>query len=244
MHAGGAPVTVVFAAMQRELRPLARILGLRPVALCGLPAWQRERLVAVALGVGPARAHAGATGVLAELNVSRVLVTGVAGAVDAALEVGDLVRPESVVDVRTGRVLVPSDGGAGVVRSGLLATIDQIWTGAEPPGATGPLLPPGTTAVDMESAAVAALAEDMALQWDVVRAISDVAGTLTPELTTLLRPDGSVDVRGAIRIVLSDPRLAVRLVRVGLGTARGVRVATRAVIAALGADAPLGEARG
>ncbi len=231
-----APVTVVFAAMRRELRPLARTLHLQPVSLCGLPAWRRERVVAVALGIGPARARAGASAVLAELNAARVLVTGVAGAVDPALEVGDLVRPQSLVDVRTGRVLVPRAGENEIGRSGLLATIDQVWTGAEPSGARGPLLPPGTTAVDMESTAVAAVAEDMALPWDVVRAISDVAGTLTPELTALLRPDGSVDVRGAIRIALCEPRQAVRLVRVGVGTARGVRAATRAVVVALGPD--------
>lgn len=216
---------VVIAAMPRELRPLARRLRLRPAPLRGLPAWRGDGLVAVAVGVGPARAAARAAEALDDLAPARVLVIGVAGALDPGLDVGDLVHPSAVIDVRTARELVPHGSGE---RNGVLATVEEVWCGHDPSG-KAPRLPAGATAVDMETAAIAALAEERGLPWDVVRAISDVAGTLTPELAALLRPDGRVDVRASMRLVLRDPRMLARLIKLGVDTAGAVRVATRVV---------------
>jgi hypothetical protein len=82
----------------------------------------------------------------------------------------------------------------------------------------------------METAAVAAVAERMGLPWDVVRAVSDTAGTLTPQLAGILRPDGRADMRAAARLVLGDPRAARRLARLGRGAARATRAASDVVL--------------
>jgi nucleoside phosphorylase len=210
---------VVMAAMARELRLLARVRHLRSGSLCGLPAWHGHGVLAVAVGVGPARAGESAGRVLDEVDAHLVLVIGVAGAVDPALAIGDLVRPARVVDARTGKVFVSNRPGP---RSGLLATVEKVSTAGH--------LPVGTTAVDMETAAIVAAAEGRGVQWDVLRAVSDTGNVLTPELAALLRPDGRADMRGAVRLVLRSPSLAGRLVRIGLGSSRAVQAATKAAL--------------
>lgn len=230
---------VVLGATPRELRPLARALRLRPEPVGDLPAWRDDRVVAVAVGVGPARAGAGAARVLDALAAQRVVITGVAGALDDSLEVGDLVRPAAVVDVRSGVVRTPSTPAPG---GAVLATVEQVHlSGRGPTGEGDVRLPAGATAVDMETAAIAAACEARGIPWDVVRAISDVAGTLTQDAASLLRPDGRADVFKAAHLVLRDPRALVRLVRLGLDSARAVRVATDAVVSELtatGSGAP------
>ncbi len=227
-----ARVVLVVAAMPRELRPLARKLRLRRASIAGLPAWRGHGVVAAAVGVGPARAGGGTAQVLGAVAARRVVVTGVAGALDPALEVGDLVRPATVVDVGSGSVHTP---GTMEARAGVLATVDRAYlAGRGPDGAASlPQLPDGATAVDMETAAIAAVCEANRIPWDVVRAVSDVPGTLTAEVASLLRPDGRADVAAAARVVLRDPKVIGRLVRLGLDTARATRAASAAVISDL-----------
>lgn len=220
---------VVMAAMPRELRPLVRACRLRSSPVGRLPAWRSDGLVAVAVGAGPTRARAMAAEVLEEIVAWRVLVTGVTGAVDPAFAVGDLVLPSAVVDVRSGRRFVPSASGP---RAGVLATVEQVSTGDD--GSAS--LPGGAIAVDMETAAIAEASEERGIPWDVIRAVSDTSGTLTAEIASLLRADGRADLRRVAGAVLRDPRLAGRLVRLGLGTARAIRVATRAVVKELEAE--------
>ncbi len=255
-------MVVVLAAMPRELRPLARALRLRGASVGGLPAWRGDGVVAAAIGVGPARARAGAIRVLEEVPARWVVVTGVAGALDTSLKVGDLIRPATVVDMRTGVVRTPttpttpstpsspstpispstpsspttpsptSTRGPTDAWTGVLATVEHVYQPAGGSADDGLVLqfPEGTAAVDMETAAIAAVCDEKGVPWNVVRAVSDVAGTLTPEVASLLRPDGRTDVAGAARLVLHDPRVLGRLVRLGLGTARAVRAATAAVV--------------
>jgi adenosylhomocysteine nucleosidase len=225
-------VVLVLAAMPRELRPLVRKLRLRPSSIDGLRAWRRSDLVAVAVGVGPARAGAGAARVFDVVRARRVVITGVAGGLDPSLKVGDLVRPATVVDVGSGSVHTP---GAPDARAGMLATVDRVFLSDRGSGvASSPAqLPEGATAVDMETAAIAAVCEANGIPWDVVRAVSDVAGTLTPEVAALLRPDGRADLVAAARVVLHDPRALGRMVRLGLDTERATRAASRAVISEL-----------
>jgi len=222
--------------MPRELRRLARARRLRAVRVCGRPAWCGDGLVAVALGVGPARAGTSASAVLDEVVPSRVLVTGVAGGIDPRLHVGDVLVPAAVLDLRTGRTFVPPIAAHPSSRSsgGLLVTVERVVAGGA--GAGG--LPPGTAAVDMESAAVAAAAEERGIPWDVVRGISDTEGTLTPEVAGILRADGSADLRRAAGLVARRPLDAWHLLRLGVGSARALRAAAAAVEAGLGAWAP------
>jgi adenosylhomocysteine nucleosidase len=225
---------VVLAAMPRELRPLVRRLRLRAGTVRGLPAWFGQGVAAAAVGVGPTRAGDGSAAVLDELAPRRAFVTGVAGAVDPTLKVGDVVRPARVVDVRSARSFSPHSSGP---RSGVLGTVERVFLDGGDTHTADPALPDGTTAVDMETAAIAAVAEARGVPWDVVRAISDVAGTLTPKIAAILRPDGRADLPAAARLVLRDPRVVRRLARLGVDTTRAVQAATAALAAELAAEA-------
>jgi adenosylhomocysteine nucleosidase len=227
---------VVLAAMPRELRRLVRALGLRPGSVGGLPAWHGDGVVVAAVGVGPSLAGASSARVLDETTPRRVWITGVAGAVGPDQRVGDLVRPAAVVDVRSGAAFTPDAAGP---RVGVLATLERIYVADGGTGvADAARLPDGATAVDMETAAIAAVCEEKGVRWDVVRVISDVPGTLTSEVASLLRPDGRADVPSAVRMVLRHPAALVRLARLGFDTARAVRIETRAILAELAAAAP------
>ncbi|MGH8989659.1 MAG: hypothetical protein ACRDXC_13875 [Acidimicrobiales bacterium] len=228
---------VVLAALPRELRPLVRALRLRPASLSGLPAWSAEGVVVAAVGVGPARARSGTAQVLGEVQARRVIVTGLAGALDPALHVGDLVRPAAVLDVQSGAVRMPCTPCTSGSRSGLLVTVPRVRlarTASE--GPQDARIPPEATAVDMETAAIAAVCDAEGVPWDVVRAISDVEGTLTPAISALLRPDGRADVVTAVRTGLRDPRTFLRLLRLGVDATRAVRVATATTISELSAE--------
>ncbi|HVC14362.1 MAG TPA: hypothetical protein VND62_05830 [Acidimicrobiales bacterium] len=221
---------VVMAAMPRELRPLVRALRLHASPLFGLPAWRGRGVVAVVVGVGAARAGTGAAQVLDGLAPRKLLVTGVAGAVDPALVVGDLVRPAAVVDAGTKTTFAPCTSDT---RVGVLVTVEGVGVGV---GVGSPSPLDGATAVDMETAAIVAAAEARGVPWDVVRAISDTAGALTAGVAAILRPDGRADLRAAARLVAREPRSVLRLVRLGLDSARATRAATRAVVIELAAE--------
>jgi adenosylhomocysteine nucleosidase len=85
----------------------------------------------------------------------------------------------------------------------------------------------GVTALDMETAAVAAVCEAGGVPWSVVRAISDVAGdqaVVKAMEQGLARPDGSPDVAAAARFLARAPWRVGSLTRL----ARQAQVAARA----------------
>lgn len=227
--------------MARELRPLARALGLsslrrsRPTAGAGATrgaehVWASDEVVAATVGVGRARAERATNRLLCDYRPRRVLVVGVAGALDPALCVGDLVVPEAVFDAATGELRRPHPRGgvaarAGPVRRGKLVTVERFGAGR-----AGPAWPPDAVAVDMETAAIAGACERSDVPWDVIRAISDLPGALGPEVASLLRPDGGTDVVAAMRLVGRHPAQLGRLFALGIATKRAVRGATAAAL--------------
>lgn len=225
--------------MAREVRPLVRALSLRPVPATGVHrAWHGGDRLAAVVGIGPVAAERATHRLLDTFGVGRVLVAGVAGAVDPALAIGDVVFPSEVLDRATGTVFRPHRPGG----SGLLVTSNAIGgalavegtpqgdvtaIAAEvPPGE----LPPGTSAVDMETAAIARVCEERGVPWAVVRTISDVPGTLDDSVLELLRPDGGLDVAALARLLVREPRQATRLARFGRDVQRAVQALTMAAL--------------
>lgn len=235
--------------MPRELRPLARALSLRTGEVDGLRAWRpvpgaprrageagaggRSDALAVCVGVGTERARASTERVLSALRPDAVLVVGVAGAVSATLRVGDVIAPARVVDARTGAAYVPSwdhqggtgsgagcGAGAAAMRRGTLVTVPRF----------GAPLGADATAVDMETAAIAAACAERGVPWDVRRGVSDAAGEVTPAVAGLLRPDGRADLVAVVRLLGTHPTELVRLVRLGRSTGRGLRAMTEAAL--------------
>lgn len=213
--------------MVREGRPLAAALGLRAVAADGSRVWQGSGATVWVVGVGPERASAGTERLLAALRPTRVLVAGVAGAVQPDLEVGDLLVPDAVVDGRSGATLrphreVPVGGRPPPGRGGVLATVARF----------GDPVPPGAVAVDMETAAVAAVCDAAGVPWDVRRTVSDARGDVAPEVAGLVSPGGGVDGLALARLLVRRPAEVATLLRLAGRT----RLAMRALVAAVEAE--------
>jgi|GEM_PF-421124 len=243
--------------MARELRPLVRELGLKKSSgdlrgrrrggdlWTGRPGQQGSQSVPAAVatvGVGPRRAGDATAALVDRLAPSWVVVTGIAGAIDARLQIGDVVEPDVVVDARSGKRYLPH--GARSLR-------DRGESGRES-GAPGDLTAPPPTApalvtveglggadslpaelaagagvVDMETAAIAEVCETRGIPWNVIRAVSDRPGTLTTAITGLVDPHGRVRAGALVRLVITEPRQAIALARLGTDTRRAIAASTR-----------------
>lgn len=230
--------------MTREVRPLVRSLALQPAAVPGVHrSWEGGGHLAAVVGIGPVSARRATEQLLEAVEVDRVLVLGVCGAIDPTLRVGDVLVPAQVVDRASGTVFRPHrDGGAGMLVTsnaigGVLAGEEPDATTAGADGTEAQLaalptaeLPPETSAVDMETAAIAGVCEARGVAWSVVRTISDVPGTLDDSVLELVRPDGGLDPLAVARLLVRNPSRARLLVQIARDTQRAVQALRRAAL--------------
>ena len=143
----------------------------------------------VANGAGRAAATGAVQWGLDQRRVRAVVSTGFAGALDPSLGIGDLFLATTVLgDGRRYHGSRPADCPAGL-RCGALLTVDRVVQSSE---AKRKLARRGAHAVDMEAAAVAALAAEHGLPFYCLRAISDGAGQDLPvDFNRALRADGT-----------------------------------------------------
>lgn len=170
---------LLVAADKREvagvLRRCRRLERLRwPVE----SAWRGElagqRVVVVADGSGRARAAQATRRACERERVEAVVSTGWCGALDAALEPGEIFVASEVQ--AAGEAVSYAAGMPRTersFRSGRLATVDRVLRSA---GEKGGLRQTGAAAVDMEAAAVAAESASRGLKFFCVRAVLDGAG--------------------------------------------------------------------
>ncbi len=162
-------------------------------------------------GIGARRASGAARALLAE-GAEAMVSWGIAAGLDATLAPGDLVIPDAVLGA-DGRCRRPDPawcarlraalGGEG--RGGVLAEAETVLASA---GAKRRLAvrAGGAVAADMESAAIAALAETAGVPWLVVRAISDDAGSALPRAAREgLDGHGRLRPARALRALLARP---------------------------------------
>ncbi len=128
-------------------------------------------------GMGPEEAARSARVTLDAFRVERMLFSGVAGAVDSQeLSIGDTVAARTWTDQRGSNVLEADQGlladvtsihDVQVVEQG--ATVDHFIT-------DGSSLPSGVAIVDMESHAVATVADAFSVPFLAIRSVSDRVG--------------------------------------------------------------------
>jgi adenosylhomocysteine nucleosidase len=227
--------------MPMELVPLVRLLGLARQSVGSLEGARgrigRRPVVAVVTGMGTSLAAAGVEELMATVPVERVVVVGITGALGDTLPVGALVLPDRVVDGATGAEFRPDALGDGSPR-GTLWTSDSIITD---PTVLAGLGRDNVVALDMETAAVAAVCRRHAIPWSVFRAVSDrtADGTVDDEVFRLSHQDGTPDVKAVASYVVRHPGRIPSLARM----AKGARAATeRAAAAAIAAVSTLGDA--
>jgi adenosylhomocysteine nucleosidase len=225
----------VIAAMVPELRPIVRALALRPMSLDGAPAYSGRagprEVVAAVTSMGTRAATEVTARLLARSQVEHVIVVGICGGIDRRLAIGDLVHPEVVIDEASGTAYRPTPLGAAKPR-GILMTTDVLHNDpAEMPA----FVQRGIVAVDMETAAIGAVAEARGVPWSVFRAISDWAGDpeVDAEVVGMSRPDGTPNPGAILRFLVRHPLRIPKLAKLGAGTRAAVQRSTSAALAAL-----------
>jgi adenosylhomocysteine nucleosidase len=232
---GAAPRrrVAVIAAMVQELKPLARTLGLRPLAseptlyvgtVDGLD------VVATASSMGTDAAASVTRRLLTDYDIDHVVGIGIVGGMGPDVAIGDLVVPEVVIDGESGAARYPHPVATFVPTGKLVTSTALINDKSGLPG----LIADGVIAVDMETSAIGAVCDEHACPWSVVRAVSDWADdeNTTDDVVGMAHPDGRANVPAVVRFVLTRPWRLPHLARLG----RGMVAATEASASA-GADA-------
>jgi adenosylhomocysteine nucleosidase len=221
-------------AMPMEMAPLRRPLQLRTTdagpprlfegVLDGRP------VAAVTTGMGPDLARLGMGRLLASVDVERVVVVGITGAVDNDTPIGTLIQPETVVDGATGVAYRPHPLGQGQ-HAGTMWTTAELITDLDRVAA---LRGQGVVALDMETSAIGAACDARGIPWSVVRVISDRAsdGSIDEEMFAISNQDGTLKPKAALAYMARHPRRLPELARMG----RQAKGATKRA-AALAVDA-------
>jgi nucleoside phosphorylase len=220
--------------MPMEIKPLVRKLRLHEETVGGVDV-RAGRLagrdvVAIVTGMGPKLATEGVERLLAAVDVDRVLVVGITGALENETPIGTLILPEVVVDSATGEEHRPVQMGGGTP-AGKMWTTDGLTTD---PDQLARLRAEGVVSLDMETAAIAAVCEHRGIPWSVFRVISDRAsdGSIDEEVFQLGNQDGTPRIGASILYLLTHPGRIPGLLRV----ARGAKLAAdRAADAAISA---------
>jgi adenosylhomocysteine nucleosidase len=220
----------MLAPMEHELQPLVRRLSLAPDGDVHRGRAGDVEVVAVLTRIGMAAAAEATAAVLGH-GVEHVMVVGIAGGVDPGIEIGALVFPEVVVERASGAAFRPHHV-ADAPQGGTLSCGDDLIV--EPP-VLAAMAADGVVALDMETAAVAAVCERADVPWSVYRSISDHAGggLIDHELFAMTRPDGSADADALARYLAADPRRGEVLARLARDMTVATEAAAGAAVAAL-----------
>jgi len=223
--------TAVVAAIEPEVRPLIRRLGLLRATdhPADMPTYRGHHggrpITLVATGMGPANARRAVETLLAREPCERVIVTGLCGALDPGLRIGDLVWPDEVLDADTGgtaRRPIPHAHG------GRLVSVTRVV--ASPAAKAELFARHAAAAVDMETTAVAAVCEAHGIPWLCVRAVSDTADQALPDdIEALVDEHGRLRPWQAVRQLARSPGTLAALAQL----ARCTRQATEALAAAI-----------
>ncbi|HJQ25247.1 MAG TPA: hypothetical protein VKA60_15110 [Blastocatellia bacterium] len=193
------PPLLVVAALKRELAVIARD--------------RHGELALLDTGEGPRNAERALRAWLNTQQARAVINIGLAGALSASLQAGDLViareirGPERRVDASRSSLFqtaAPLDG----VRIGTAITVDEIVCKATDKQRLAEDFAVTDTAwVDMESLAVAEVCDELQLPYLIVRAISDVFDEDLPlDFNRCRDREGRISPRKVVQAAMARPR--------------------------------------
>ena len=220
------------APMTSELRPLVKKLSLERSER-GDEVFHTGRagdveVVAGLTGIGMKPAARAAERILDQFTVHHLVVVGIAGGVPPHSKVGDVLVPEVVVNGETGTEHRPARIGDVEPRGRLVSDDEFLSSAADIARVSGA----GVTALDMETAAVAAVCEARRVPWSVFRVISDLAGDTDDSVLAMAKPDGSANARAVLGYLLPRPWRIFKLARLGRDAQAATNLAADAAIAA------------
>jgi len=207
----------IVAAMEREVGPLMRAWATTSLEHQGrrFQALAKEHAVLVLGGIGPVAAANAAEAVLAHSGASLVVSAGFAGALHPETNVGDLVVPEVVVDAASG-LRYPTSGGSGALVSTweVLGPAEKIELAARY----------HAVALDMEAAAVAAVARARGTEFCAAKTISDEQGFAMPPVGRFVDAAGRFQTARFLAHAALRPRLWTSVGQLAVNTARASEI--------------------
>lgn len=168
--------------------------------------WQGVPIVLVRSGMGRDRARRALVKIAEKGYLREVISIGYAGALDSALQVGELVVADKVVHCETLKSYSVDEKLISTIpeaRRGMLLTVDNVV--ATPPEKKVLREKYSAVAVDMETSALAEEAEARHLPFASVRGITDTAGQELIDCSHLVTEDGGVSKLKAGWHVLTNP---------------------------------------
>jgi hypothetical protein len=211
---------IILAALEMETRAIAKALGAPFLRNCVM----RHASAAIevhTIGMRATRLPQ-LLSVLSLTSEDRFWMAGLAGALDPALHVGDV-----VVDADpSGTDLPPSTGVS--IRRGKIHTSDRL---VALPADKGLLFAQtGALAVDMEQRIAREMLAPLSISVTGIRAISDTADTqLDPALLHLVDPIGRPKWPALAAAMFRRPALLLSLIRLERDSSRAARQLTRAI---------------
>jgi adenosylhomocysteine nucleosidase len=198
MQSEGQPVLIV-AALKRELAAIARD--------------RSPTLALLDTGEGPRNAERALRAWLDEHQARAVINVGLAGALSASLEAGDIViareirGPNCLFDA-TASPLFQTAARLPQIRIGTAVTVDEIVCKATDKRRLVESVGVNETAwVDMESTAIAAVCDELQMPYLIVRAISDRFDEDLPvDFNRCRDASGRVSSRRVVQAALARPR--------------------------------------
>jgi len=219
----------IVVAMEREVAPLIRSWKMRTIQHAG----RRYRLfenggaVLVCGGIGAEAARRATEAVIREVNPARVISAGFAGALDASLQVGDILAPRTVINISDGARTEVDSGEGILVSSASVAGREQKIRLSKAYGAS---------AVDMESAAVAVGAEARGVEFGVLKVISDAADCSLPAFEGFVAEDGTFRTGKFACHIALRPRMWRATITLARNSSKASRVLCGALASYLGRE--------
>ena len=168
--------------------------------------WRGKPVVLVRSGMGCDSAKLALAEIAGKYDLECVISIGYAGALDPALQVGDLVVADQVVHYETLKSYPLDEALISTMpeaRRGTLLTVDEVV--ATPPEKKALREKYSAAAVDMETSALAEEAQARHLPFASVRAITDTASQELIDCSHLVAEDGDVSKLKAGWHILTHP---------------------------------------
>ena len=211
VHEASTPPSAILgivAALEREAKPLTK----NPIPL-RTPIKIAEQVWLIVAGMGPQQARAAAQQ-LVHQGATAILSWGTAAGLDPDLESGFLFIPDSIVDTDGSTYSTDAQWKARLymelsnsihLASGKLSTSFRIITTPQDKHELFKRF--NCQALDMESAALAAVAQTSSLPFMAIRAIVDTADMIIPNsVISALDKDGKPDIAKLISGLLFQPQ--------------------------------------
>jgi adenosylhomocysteine nucleosidase len=206
----------IIAALPREIKQLVR--GWQEHKLPGkVVVYTNDFAVAACAGMGPSRVTLAVQAAMSIRPATALFSIGLAGACDPSLHVGEIVRPGVVVDTQSGERFRSSQFEQVLVSAPTIASVNEkqrLFASYH------------ASAVDMEAATVARIAQARNLSFRAIKVISDDAVFELQELARFATHDGQFREAAFAAYSMTRPQLWSKLFQLAGNSKRALHALT------------------